>query len=130
VSAVECVVVDLPLAREQALNIALNNREVAGEWDERQLVAVVEELLALPEFDATLTGFDEQELGDLVLGPEPMVEQLDGEDDAEDAAAEVVATLEIPYVRWAAVRARLDELLEAEAEVALHVRMPGRVGSS
>jgi ParB-like chromosome segregation protein Spo0J len=127
---VECVVVDLPLAREQALNIALNNREVAGEWDERQLVAVVEGLLELPDFDATLTGFDEQELRDLVLGPDPMEERLDGEDDdAEVAAAEVVATLEIPYVRWAAVRARLDELLEAEAAVALHVRLPGRAGN-
>src|SRR5690349_11529684 len=30
---VDCVVVDLPLEREKALNVALNNAEVAGDWE-------------------------------------------------------------------------------------------------
>ena len=38
----------------------------------------------------------------------------------------VLATLEVPPDRWEAVQARLDELLEAEPEVAVHVRMPER----
>lgn len=136
---VECVVVDLPLAREQALNVALNNPAVAGEWDEEKLVGLIDELLDLPDFDATLTGFDEQDLRDLVLEPAPDLDGVvasvparrdeAGGDDAERDDAQVVATLEVPYLRWAAVRTRLDELLAAEPSVALHVRMPGREGN-
>lgn len=120
---VECVVVDLPLPREQALNVALNNQAVGGDWEPDLLVSLLEELQQLPDFDATLTGFSEQELRDIVLAPVEYEPSVAGERD-EAAAAVIRATLEVPVERWEAVQARLDELLEAEPGVALHVRRP------
>ncbi|MEZ6066831.1 MAG: ParB N-terminal domain-containing protein [Planctomycetaceae bacterium] len=69
---VECVVVDLPLEREQALNVALNNRNVGGDWDADKLVGLLTELQQLPDFDPTLTGFDSKELKDLLFVPAPV----------------------------------------------------------
>ena len=122
---VDCAVVDLPPEREKALNVALNNESVAGDWDPIKLVALTEELCALPNFDATLTGFDEEELQDLILAPvgtEPARSARSPENEADDSI--VTATLEVPYERWAAVRVRLNELLAAEDRVALHVSPP------
>lgn len=121
---VECVVVDLPLPREQALNVALNNQAVAGDWEPDLLVALLDELQQLPDFDATLTGFSEQELRDLVLAPAAIEPRDMGETDGE-GEQKIRATLEVPVERWEAVRPRLDALLDAEPGVALHVRRPG-----
>ncbi len=49
-------VVDLPPAKEKALNVALN--KISGDWDPRKLAELLEELTQLPEFDIELTGFD------------------------------------------------------------------------
>jgi hypothetical protein len=120
---VECVVVDLPLEREQALNVALNNHAVGGDWDPGKLVALVEELQQLADFDATLTGFDAQQLADLVLVPMP--DPPAGWGLGEDEAAGMVrVSLEVPPECWEEVEASLDELLAAEPSVRLHVRMP------
>jgi ParB-like chromosome segregation protein Spo0J len=121
---VECVVVDLPLPREQALNVALNNQAVGGDWEPDLLVALLEELQQLPDFDATLTGFSEQELRDIVLAP-VVIDPTERRGGAEEPETVIRATLEVPVERWEAVRQRLDELLEAEPQVALHVRRPG-----
>jgi DNA modification methylase len=53
-----CVVVDLDPDRERALNLAMN--KIAGAWDETRL----RDLLASfsPDFDATLSGFDMDEI--------------------------------------------------------------------
>ncbi|MCC6661506.1 MAG: DNA modification methylase [Phycisphaerales bacterium] len=64
VSVVDVVVVDLPLAREKALNLALNR--IAGEWDQPKLADLLQELLALDDFDIGLTGFDLQDARDVV----------------------------------------------------------------
>ena len=64
-----CVVVDLPLAQEKLLNIALNNPAIASEWDDHRLETLLVELREMLEVDATLTGFDSQELRDLSLIP-------------------------------------------------------------
>lgn len=120
---VDCVVVDLPLEREQALNIALNNPAVGGDWDVELLTPLLEELQATPTVDATLTGFSEAELRDLVLAPQPAESWADAESDSSDPDSATV-TLEVPLERWAAVRSRLDELLADEESVVLHVRMP------
>ena len=120
---VDCIVVDLPLEREKALNITLNNSEVASDWDPERLLNLVEELHELPEFDATLTGFDESQLGDLILAPaetDPDLWPLDHEDDT----TAVCATLEIPTNRWDDIRSTLDTLLAQEPSVSLHVRLP------
>jgi ParB-like chromosome segregation protein Spo0J len=122
ITEVECVVVDLPPQREKALNVALNNSAVAGDWEPQKLLDLVGELQALPDFDATLTGFSEQALRDLVLSP-ARSNSFPGETDHEEADGDdiVMVTLEVPRERWDAVQLRLDELLAAEPEVALHV---------
>jgi hypothetical protein len=113
---------DLPPAREKALNVALNNAAVAGDWEPQKLLDLVGELQALPDFDATLTGFSEQELRDLVLCPaDEAVKAADSEKRECDEGGVVTATLEIPRERWDSVQLRLDELLVAEPHVALHV---------
>lgn len=123
---VECVVVDLPLEREQALNVALNNAAVGSEWDAGKLVELVEELQGLPDFDATLTGFDPQQLADLVLTPAvaPAAgwERADGEFDLK--SDDVRVTLEVPADCWEEVQPTLDDLVAREPEVRLHVRFP------
>jgi ParB-like chromosome segregation protein Spo0J len=66
---VEAVVVSLSIEREQALNVALNNPQVGGAWDVGRLVEVLGGLMGSARCDATLTGFDEGELRDLLLRP-------------------------------------------------------------
>jgi len=52
---IDCVVVDLDLPREKALNIALN--KIQGDWDEDKLAAIMADFDATA-FDVSLTGFD------------------------------------------------------------------------
>jgi DNA modification methylase len=59
-------VVDLSLEREKALNLALNR--IAGGWDEAKLADLLNELVATPDFDMSLTGFDPPEVEDLLAG--------------------------------------------------------------
>lgn len=125
---VDCVVVDLPLEREQALNVTLNNRTVGSDWDPDKLVGLLTELHDLPDFDPTLTGFDEQELRDLLFSP-PAVRAGDGDSPASPDGLELVAaTLEIPVAEWEAVRERLDQLLAEHGSVRLHVRRASAEG--
>jgi len=58
VKEVDVSVVDLPLEKEKALNVALN--KIQGEWDEAMLAALLEELDDAGALD--LTGFDRAEL--------------------------------------------------------------------
>ena len=53
---VDVVVVDLPIEKEKALNIALNR--VVGDWDEKKLATLLEDLTQVPDFDVEVTGFD------------------------------------------------------------------------
>jgi len=64
---VDVSVVDLDPAAEKALNVALNNPQLAGEWDEVKLLELLGELNTDPQADATLTGFDEVELAAMGL---------------------------------------------------------------
>lgn len=125
VGAVDCVVVDLPLEREQALNVTLNNSGVGGDWEPAKLVDLLGELQALPDFDATLTGFDEQQLRDLVLMPDESHPDLrhdvvDAEPEAADEWTTIV--LEMPRACWERVQGRVDSLAADEPEMAVHVR--------
>jgi ParB-like nuclease family protein len=62
VKSVECVVVDLPLSREKALNVALNNQAMAGTYDFSKLADLLQGI-DTGEFDVSaLTGFDAAEL--------------------------------------------------------------------
>ena len=60
---VEAVIVDLPESREKALNIALNKAQ--GDWDMPKLKDLLIEL-DTGEFDISITGFDTDEIEDLM----------------------------------------------------------------
>ena len=60
---IDCVVVDLDLAREKALNIALN--KIQGDWDEDKLAAIMADFDA-EAFDVSLTGFNANEVDALL----------------------------------------------------------------
>ena len=59
---IEAVIVELDKTKEKALNIALN--KITGEWDLEKLAQVLAELEA--ELDATITGFDADQIQDLI----------------------------------------------------------------
>lgn len=71
-------VVDLPLAREKALNIALNR--IGGEWDQDKLAGLLEELGRVPDFDVGLTGFDPPDAQALVAGLLAKAQAAGGQD--------------------------------------------------
>lgn len=63
--AVCAVVIDEPLAREKALNIALN--KIDGAWDEAKLGSLLAELVEDCDLDTTLTGFGGAEIEQLLV---------------------------------------------------------------
>jgi hypothetical protein len=115
----DCVVVDLPLAREKALNVALNNSNVGGRWEPARLVELVDDLLHDPELDATLTGFDDQQLRDLVLAPV----MFEAEVDEESMEAGVVRVmLEVPVAVWPDVELRINAEIASIPGVRVHMK--------
>lgn len=79
---VDCVILDIDLQKEKALNIALN--KISGEWDDTLLTALLKDL-SDSGFDTTLTGFDMTEVSemfddesDIVEDVVPEVEQEEG----------------------------------------------------
>ena len=60
---VDVSVVDLDGAKEKALNLALN--KISGEWDMPKLKDLLQEI-DTGEFDMEITGFDEEEIEDLI----------------------------------------------------------------
>ena len=73
---VDCVVVDLDETKEKALNLALN--KIQGDWDDLKLKDLLQELDAR-EFDLELTGFDMDEIEDLMTQFAPI--DIDDADD-------------------------------------------------
>lgn len=65
IRSLEVSVVDLPLEKEKALNITLNNEKVGSEWDRDKLAILISEL---DTPDLQLTGFDEEDLDSLLEG--------------------------------------------------------------
>ena len=120
IQEIDVVVVSLPLDREKALNVTLNNSQVGSDWDTEKLIDLVAELNELPDFDATLTGFDPQDIRDLVLAPEP---QLEDESPTEVQDRLVRVTVEIPSERWESVRPELDEFVD-RLDLTVHVKLP------
>jgi len=62
-SEIEASVVNLPLEKEKALNLALN--KIQGNWDNEKLVMLLDELCKIPDFDVGLTGFGQVEINQL-----------------------------------------------------------------
>jgi DNA modification methylase len=74
ISEVDCVVVDLDETKEKALNLALN--KIQGDWDYEKLKDLLQEL-DTGEFDLELTGFDMDEIEELIAQihvPEEFIE--------------------------------------------------------
>jgi len=61
---VEVSIVDLSLEKEKALNVALN--KISGDWDEHKLALLLDNLIKVPDFDVSLTGFETEEITNLL----------------------------------------------------------------
>ncbi len=120
VTSIECVVVELPLEREKALNVALNNENLAGDWDTEKLQDLLSELDSLPEFDVTLTGFDESDLRELLMSP---VDDPNDVDEPETTPM-VRVILEIDPAQWDTIRPDIDDLLHQHPTIRPHIRLP------
>ena len=96
---VSCSVVDLPLEKEKALNIALN--KISGIWDEGKLATLLDEFIRLPDFDVELTGFDLPEASELI---DRLLSQDADEDDDFDVESELEQIVE--------PKTKLGELIE------------------
>lgn len=86
---VDVNVLDLNKDDEKALNIALN--KITGEWDNLKLRDLLVEL-DLGDYDISVTGFDNQELDELIELTEFEPEATEDEFDSESAYAESVAS--------------------------------------
>jgi DNA modification methylase len=61
---IDVSVVDLPIEKEKALNIALN--KISGDWDRDKLAALLDELCKSPGIDIEVTGFDLPEIENIL----------------------------------------------------------------
>ena len=93
---IDCVVVELDVQREKALNIALN--KIQGDWDEGKLAELLSDLEA-SAFDVTLTGFDVVEVGEL-LRDKPTGSVKEDDFDADKAASEIETPVTQPGDVW------------------------------
>ena len=73
ITEIEVSVVDLPEAKEKALNIALNKAQ--GDWDFPKLKDLLQEI-DTGEFDIGITGFEADEIEDLMTQFNPVSEDL------------------------------------------------------
>ncbi|MHC4357031.1 MAG: ParB N-terminal domain-containing protein, partial [Planctomycetota bacterium] len=87
---VEVSVVDLPPAKEKALNIALN--KISGDWDKTKLAELVDELVKTPQIDIESFGFDLPEAEQLIA------EILGGTEGYDDANAFEQLDTDLPVV--------------------------------
>lgn len=80
---IECIIVDLDKTSEKALNIALN--KIQGDWDEEKLESLLKELKT-ENFDLDLTGFNSEEINDLL---DDFFETTEDEFDVDKAVEEI-----------------------------------------
>lgn len=78
---VDCVILDIDLQKEKALNIALN--KISGDWDDTLLTALLKDL-SDSGFDTTLTGFDMTEVSELFDDESDIVEDVVPEVEQEE----------------------------------------------
>jgi DNA modification methylase len=106
-SAVPVIFLDLSEHQASLLNIALN--KIAGEWDWEQLGQLLTQLRDLPEVDVSLSGFDTEELEELLAELEAQHAGPEEPDfAAADALVEVKSTGRVqPGQLWALGRHRL-----------------------
>ena len=63
-TTVPVIWVDLPIEQARLLNLALN--KISGSWDDALLARLLADLQSSPDVDLTLSGFDEDEIKDLL----------------------------------------------------------------
>ncbi|MGG3737208.1 site-specific DNA-methyltransferase [Aeribacillus pallidus] len=99
-------VVDLDSDKEKALNVALN--KIEGDWDNFKLKELLEEL-DTGAFDVTLTGFDEDEIEDLMTQfyVEEETEVKEDNFDPDQAVEEIEEPISKPGDIWLLGRHRL-----------------------
>lgn len=78
-------VVHLPLAKEKALNVALNR--IGGRWDERKLADLLDEIVKMADVDVEITGFDMPDVEELLA-------RVSGKDGDDDESFDPAAALE------------------------------------
>lgn len=109
---VECVIVNMDEEDEKALNIALN--KVNGEWDMEKLTELLAEIDST-EYDATLTGFDLDEIEELIRTSAPEMEDIDEvKDTAISGSYMIIDKVKIPITDEEKndLLQRLDEYVE------------------
>lgn len=109
---VECVIVNMDEEDEKALNIALN--KVNGEWDMEKLTELLAEIDST-EYDATLTGFDLDEIEELIRTSAPEMEDIDEvKDTAVSGSYMIIDKVKIPITDEEKndLLQRLDEYVE------------------
>jgi len=94
-SEIPVSVVDLPVEREKALNLALN--KITGRWDEDKLAQLLHDLSTVPDFDLAITGFELPEARSLIA-EHLLAMGGDGDDgfDVEAALAAAAPTVTKP----------------------------------
>lgn len=117
---VDVVVVSVDKQKEKALNIALN--KITGEWDEIKLRDLLLDL-DLEQYDLTLTGFEQNDLVDLIdrLTINPEAEEDNFE--VEQALAEVTEPLTERGDVWKLGRHRLmcgDSTIQEDIEILMN----------
>lgn len=84
VKTTDVVVVELSLEKEKALNVALNNDYIQGEWEFQDLSVILKELQESNNLD--LTFMPEHELGNLLNAhwEKPIIGEMLGEEHLRD----------------------------------------------
>ena len=113
ITEVDVSVVDLPESREKALNIALN--KVQGDWDFPKLKDLLQEI-DTGEFDIGITGFDEDEIEDLI-GKFAI-------QDIDDLLSEIDLSEAVEKPIWLVVRTK-KENIELIEEIASSLELIG-----
>ena len=126
VSEVQVSVVDIPLGKEKALNLALN--KVNGEWERENLIELLNELVADPNVPFEATGFDEdfmsefeaeEDISELLAVIEADEKLLDPEEDEEevgDRKGPPPNQLSFADVRIKMTQPELDHMLDRYIE--------------
>jgi len=114
---------DIDDDRAKALNVALNNRSAAGEFDEARLAELVGELAGADVDLPAVTGFALGEVRSLLASLEA-IEPAPGFDWHAQAppSADVLLIFELSREQYEKVRGELDRLIARE-DLTCHVRM-------
>lgn len=103
----DVAVVDLNKQDEKALNIALN--KISGEWDQEKLAAIFSEL-KLDGYDATVSGFQDDEIASLISGV--VAEEV-------EAAEQYSRKVNVPYYEITGEMPKISELFDQSKALAL-----------